>query len=301
MTMTKQCHLAAGSLVVGAALLLSASARAETDPRDYALVMAPDHTNVFLAYQRFQSSVDTQDLVENISIFRYLHVLRFGDLAIAPVDLVLPAADAQLFLQEPGGTRTLHGSGLGDLVYLPTIGYSIKESDDAATYFAFSPYFHLPTGNYDDKKVINIGSHRYQFDEEICVGQRLLGLLYLEALGAATFYTKNDDFIPPGTTTALTLKQAATFSATFHASANISKAVWVGGSYYLTANGRETLETPVGDETAVKPQTIQSVRATFGVRPVEPLLILLQYQNDVAASGDGTISRFVGGRVSYAF
>jgi hypothetical protein len=302
-TMTKRFSLGAVALALGLALFVPRSASADTDPRDYALVQAPDHTNVFLTYDRYQTSVDTESFVQNVALFRYLHVLRFGDLAFVPVDVVLPVADALVFAPGPGGTTaTFQGSGLGDLVFLPTVGYAIKESDAAATYFAFSPYFHFPTGNYDDKHLVNIGTHRFQFDEEVCVGQRLLGgALFLEALGAATFYTKNDDFIPPGTTMALALKQAPTYSATLHASANVTKSVWVGGSYYVTANGKETIATPAGDMTAVPQQTVQSLRATVSLRPAEPLQLLLQYQNDIAASGGGTISRFVGARLSYLF
>src|SRR5262249_33234407 len=162
----------------------------------YALVLSPDHTNVFATYVRHQTSADTQNLVQNVTLFRYLHILKFGDLAISPVDVVLPVADAQLYLPAAGGgTTTLHRSGLGDFVFLPHVGYTIRESEENVTYFAFTPYFHFPTGNYNDKKIINVGHHRWQFDEELVVGQRFLGAFFLEAMGTATFYTQNDDFI----------------------------------------------------------------------------------------------------------
>jgi len=211
-------------------------------------------------------------------------------------------ADAQLYLPTAGGgTTTLHGSGMGDFVYVPHVGYAIKESEEDATYFAFSPYFHLPTCNYDDKKTINIGRHRWQFDEEVMVGQRFLNAIFVEAIGAASFYTKNDDFIPPGTTAPLGLKQAATFSFTGHASANVTKSVFLGASYYVAANGKETIVTPAGDQAGPPSQTIQSLRGTVGIRPAEPFLILVQYQTDIAASGGASISRFVGARASYLF
>jgi hypothetical protein len=300
--MKTSCLAVALPLASLALLALPAPARAETDPRDYALALAPDHTNVFLAYGRHQTSADSEDLVQNVSLFRYIHLLKFGHLALAPIDFVLPVADAQLYT----AAGTLNGSGLGDLAYLPTIAYVVDESEQNQTYFAFSPYFHAPTGNYDAKRVINIGNHRWQFDEEVCVGQRFAGAFFVEAVGAATFYTKNDDFIPPsllatGQTTAFSLSQAPTLSATLHASANVTKSIWVGASYYATANGKYTLATPAGNQTAVEEQTVQSVRATVGIRPVEPFLLLVQYQNDLAATNGATISRFLGARASYVF
>jgi hypothetical protein len=81
----------------------------------------------------------------------------------------------------------------------------------------------------------------------------------------------------------------------------VSKAVWFGASYYASANGKESIETPAGDVTAVKQQTIQSARFTASIRPAEPLQILFQYQNDLAASGGASISRFFGARISYVF
>jgi hypothetical protein len=292
-----RCAVAALSLL----LFLPSGARGETDPRDYALILAKDHTNVFLTYARRQTSADVQNYVQNITLLRYLHVLKFGNLAVVPMDVVLPVVDAQVYIPTGTGTAMAYGAGVGDLVYLPTIGYAINQSEKSSTYFGFSPYFHIPLGTYDDKRAVNIGKHRWQFDEEVAIGQRFGGSFFVEALGAATFYTKNDDSLVAGTMTKISLRQSPTFTGTAHATANVSKEVWFGASYYYVATGKLTAETPEGDQTAVGRQTVQSLRLTVALRPVEPLLLLLQYQNDIAASGGATISRFAGVRVSYLF
>ncbi|WP_394825745.1 transporter [Pendulispora albinea] len=282
-------------------LVCPSLARAETDPRDYTLALAPDHTNVFVAYARRRTSADSQSFAQNISYFRYLHVLKFGDLAFVPVDVILPALDAQVYIPTATGTTTAHGSGIGDLIYLPTIAYSIKESESSVTYFAFSSYFRVPTGNYDHRRAVNAGSNRWQFDEQVVVGQRLLNILVLEALGAVSFYTKNDDAIAAGTTTRIELSQSPTFTGTVHVSADVTKELWLGASYYYTANGEVTASTPTGDRTATEQQSVQSLRGTVGIKPVAPLQLLLQYNTDIAATHGATISRFVGVRFSYRF
>ncbi|WP_394821623.1 transporter [Pendulispora albinea] len=277
--------------------------RAETDPRDYALGLAPNHTNVFIMYARHQTSADSQNYVRNTAIFRYLHLLKFGNLAIVPLDVLVPVVDAQVYLPGQGGqgTTTLHGSGMGDLSYLPTIGYAIKWSEKDFTYFVFSSYLRAPTGNYDPRRPVNVGTNRWTFDEQAGIGHRFLGMFLVEAVGAAIFYTKNDDYILPGTSRRVSLQQRPTFNGTVHASMDISKEIWLGASYHYFRNGRVAASGPEGELTATDRQSIQSIRATVGLRPVEPLQVLLQYQTDIVATRGATISRFVGLRLSYRF
>jgi len=51
----------------------------------------------------------------------------------------------------------------------------------------------VPVGQYDDTKLVNIGTHRWSFRPQIGISQPL-GRLTLEFLGAVTLYTRNGDF-----------------------------------------------------------------------------------------------------------
>ena len=50
-----------------------------------------------------------------------------------------------------------------------------------------------PAGQYDDTRLVNIGSNRWSFKPEIGVS-KAVGPWTLELAAAATFYTDNDDF-----------------------------------------------------------------------------------------------------------
>src|SRR5215467_3317488 len=52
-----------------------------------------------------------------------------------------------------------------------------------------------PTGQYDNTKLVNIGTNRWTFKPEVGVS-KALGRWILEGDAAVTFYTDNDQFFP---------------------------------------------------------------------------------------------------------
>src|SRR5580704_9077073 len=121
--------------VAGALLSLSTLAHAQTanrqaDPRDYeALALVPNNTLAALAYARHVSTADKQSNSQDLGILRAVYILKFGRLAIVPVDLVLPVVDATIYVpgMMPNSVETLHASGVADLTWQPTVGYTIPE------------------------------------------------------------------------------------------------------------------------------------------------------------------------------
>jgi len=283
--------------------LIASAAHAETDVRDgETLAHLPSNTVLGLGYYRHISTSDRepQNISENLTLFRAVYILKFGNLALVPFDMYMPVVDVNVFAP----TGTLHTSGMGDLTYLPTIAYILPQGENN-TFFLFNPNFSMPTGNYSSDRLVNIGTNRWTIKPQVAIGQRFLGSITAELVGNASFFTENSEsLVPVPTPTGATflkptLNQSATLGGEIHLTADLSKDFFLGTSYYVTANGKEKYGAPINKE--IDQPTVQSMRFTWGVHIEKNTLLLLQYTQDIAASHDGSISRWFGARISHAF
>jgi hypothetical protein len=295
-------------------LLWSASVtRADSDVRDIdGVAFAPNNTVVALGYFRHENS--TEDLhVTNTAIFRMLYLMRFGNFVIAPVDLAQGVADYTGY--RPVSTvlgaaaagvplnLSVNGAGFADLVYLPSFSYVIPQTGANHTIIQFNPRFTFPTGNYDSSRPVNIGNNRFTFTPYVGIAQRFLQQLTVEAYGAVAIHTSNSDFVVPasGMTPAIKTKssQSPDFIFDAHLGYDMSRTFFVSASYYLLKDGSIDLDIP-GAPTTKQP-TIQSLRFNFGIRIEKGTLVMLQFNQDIAASHGGEVSRWFGARISHVF
>jgi hypothetical protein len=94
-----------------------------------------------------------------------------------------------------------------------------------------------PLGQYDDDRLLNLGTHRWSFEPEIGIS-KALGNWVLEGAAAVSFYTPNDDFFG-----GQTLKQDPIYSLQGHVLYDFPGGLWVAldATYYTggitTVNG----------------------------------------------------------------
>jgi Putative MetA-pathway of phenol degradation len=294
------------SLCMSACLLVPAVALADSDVRDFeAIAYTPNNTFVGFGYFRQLSS---NTLSESQGVARATYILRRGGLAIIPFDASIPIVDATAFRPAAMGSIAsvaLHASGLGDVEYFPAIAYVIPEgaAGEAHTIFAFNPRITLPTGSYYTDHVPSIGANRVTFKPQIGIAQRFAKAFTAEVVANMAFHGNNSKFVVPSMTGALglhTMAQAADVTVDAHLSVDLAASFFVAGSYYLQSNGKETL-TDLGNAEATAAQTTQSLRFSFGIRPAPTTLLLLQLNQDIAASHGASIERWFGIRISHVF
>jgi hypothetical protein len=92
-----------------------------------------------------------------------------------------------------------------------------------------------PAGQYDDSRVVNIGTNRWSFKPEIGISQAM-GPWTLELQAAATFFTDNDDFFAGNTRS-----QAPIYSLQGHAIYGFRSGIWASLDATYFAGGRTTL------------------------------------------------------------
>jgi hypothetical protein len=92
-----------------------------------------------------------------------------------------------------------------------------------------------PLGQYDDTKVINLGTHRWSVKPELGFS-RANGRWVMELMAGVWLFTTNTDFLQTGTR-----EQAPIGAAQVHLTYRFSPRVWLAGDANFYAGGRTTV------------------------------------------------------------
>jgi hypothetical protein len=98
-----------------------------------------------------------------------------------------------------------------------------------------------PTGQYDDTRIVNIGTNRWSFKPEVGVS-KALGPWYLEAATAVTFFTDNGDFYG-GHERA----QDPIYSLQGHFIRSFERGIWASLDATYFTGGRSSVDGVAGD------------------------------------------------------
>jgi hypothetical protein len=93
----------------------------------------------------------------------------------------------------------------------------------------------VPSGQYDDSRLVNIGTNRWSFKPELGISQAM-GPWTLELQAAATFFTDNNDFFSGNTRS-----QDPIYSLQGHAIYGFRSGIWASLDATYFTGGRTTL------------------------------------------------------------
>lgn len=328
--------LLATMLVAPSLLTTQALAQPTTDSRDYeGAVSAPNNTFWIHTYLRHQTTTQKRNLTSNISIFRAGYLMKFGNLAVVPFEMVVPVVDADLKLyQSPNADPTkaptisarptatsgpsagsVRQTGISDIQFLPSVIYSITQNaaERTHTYMGFNLYTYIPVGNYAASNApLNIGENRWTIKPQAMVGQRFGKIFTAEVVANMLMYTDNKSFHAATALPVGTLSQKPSYNAEFHLAADIHPTMYVSATYYLQELGEKTYTPPSSLPAAVKTAlapyhvnaekaTVHTMRLSWGVHIEKQSLLLLQYQQDLKCGGEESNTRYVGLRFTHFF
>ena len=106
----------------------------------------------------------------------------------------------------------------------------------------------VPLGQYDDTRLVNIGTNRWSFKPEIGCS-KALGKWTVEVAPAVNFYTDNDDFFG-GKTRA----QAPIYSVQSHLTYTFAPSCWLGLDAGYFIGGRTTVDGVKNDDQQEGPR-----------------------------------------------
>jgi len=258
--------LLAALAIAGASSQASAQ---QADARDFELgYFAPNNALAVNVYARHESATVKRNLSSSSAILRATHILKKGDWAFAPIDVLVPMADATVYTPAAAGSPAnvaIHASGFGDFIWVPTIGRGWVQNAQihTHTWVALTSYVNAPTGTYDPNKLLNIGTNRWLIRPQLTVGQRFAKAFTLEAYVNVGIVTDNTAYRLPGqviqaaasaaamanpaagpaTAAALsgnkTLTTDMSINAGLLAAMDISPTFYLSASYYYLKNGKQ--------------------------------------------------------------
>ncbi len=235
----------------GMALLQPRPVLADNNARDYipapagilAILTYYEHVSSQSLYARGQRQINNLGFTGNIGILRVIYYADlptpFGPIRCSPQFLV-PFGETNLDI------ASLRASGMADPFILSQ--FWLYRNDQTKTYFAFTPFFFFPLGQYNNFKqllpgAINLGTNRWQFRQELNFTQGFEVIpghnAYFEVTLGLDEYTKNTNFGAAGQT----LKQDPLFTVESHVSYDITKSVFASLDYYGHFGGSYKVDT----------------------------------------------------------
>jgi hypothetical protein len=231
------------------ALLAAATASAQDlEPRAYSYVPpGMDFLVVGYGYAKGSVSTDPALPIEDAKLAQSTSVLAWARSfglwgRVAKVDVIVPCSSLSGSARVAGEEIERHISGLGDprlrLTWIfhgaPVPSSAERRPGDLVV--GASVQVTGPAGQYDDSRVVNLGSNRWAVKPELGMS-KAWGPVSLELASAVTFFQDNRDFLGQ------TREQDPLYAFQAHLVYSFRRALWVAldGTYYL--GGR----TRVGD------------------------------------------------------
>lgn len=245
------------------------------------------HTSGFEKYKDGDKVADDFNLSANTQIFRPVYYTALASMP-ATIQALIPFGDITVDGTSVGN-KSFSSSGLAD----PTIlaGIWPISNPETKTWLGITEWFKMPLGEYDNKRVLNMGANQWAFKSEIGFVKGW-GDFYLELSPYIEFYTDNSD---AGAASA-TLEKDPTYAMETHLSYDISKTVLVSLDHYYKKGGETTVADVAMDDEA----ETHALQFTLGVTPAPKQKLLLQYLQDLSVENGSKTSRF-GARYTYIF
>ena len=295
---------AQGAVVFFALTVCASSAPAqELEPRSYS--NAPIDLNFFVAgYAHtegdvaFDPAVPITDakLYTDTAILAYARTLDAWGRS-AKFDLVVPYTWLDGNAQVAGEPRTRVVEGFADPRFRLQVNFFGAPALPLKEYAGYrqdviiggSLQVYVPLGQYDDTRLINIGTNRWAFKPELGISKAWRSWIF-EFAQSVTFYTENKDFYPKDRT----LEVSPLYASQGHLVYSFRPGVWAAldGTWYWGA--RTTVDGEKGDTL----QSVTRVGATLAV-PVDRYHSIKLYGSVGTSSRTGTSFNAIGAMWQY--
>lgn len=222
-------------LGIGVATSLCALTVQADNARDWQNL--PTDLNMIFGYYNLidtNTPIDTSLPIDGLSLNADLYILRYArsfgiDGRNSAIQVIQPYADVSASFDDArffDGTK--HNGGMGDvqLVFVHNLfgGPALTQEEFATwqpeTFLTGALWVTAPTGDYDKKRIINIGANRWVFKPELAFGTPI-GPTWLEVNTYVSLYGDNDDYLGDNT-----LEQKPLYAIEGHYSYSFNRALW---------------------------------------------------------------------------
>lgn len=228
----------------------------ELEPRSYANL--PVGMNFLaLGYAYSQGSLlpdpairlEDPELTLDTMIAAYSRGIRLGALS-GQAGVIQPYVCLDGTAQRDGQTLSREVCGMGDTYF--RLGVNLLGAP-ALTLSEFAGYrqnwivgvvlrIQAPTGQYDDSRLVNLGSNRWRFNPELGAS-KAIGNLIVEMAAGVSFFTRNEDFYG-GTTR----EQEPVYASQFHLIYNLPRQMWIAFDANFFRGGQSSVDGVAKDD-----------------------------------------------------
>jgi hypothetical protein len=242
--------------VVALALAASAAQAQDIEPRSYSnapvgvnfLVAGYVYTTGGIAFDS-AAPISDPDLRTSSAVLGYARILDVAGTS-AKIDVVVPYTRLSGTAQFQGQAVERKTDGLAPPAFRFSINLygapALKLEDflrwEQDLIVGVSLRVIAPLGQYNDEKIVNIGTNRWSFKPEIGVS-KALGPWTFEATAAATFFTANDDFYG-----GVTRSQDPVYSFQGHLIYGFASGIWASLDATWYTGGRTTIDGVEGND-----------------------------------------------------
>jgi hypothetical protein len=182
------------------------------------------------------------------SLFAYARSIKLGRMS-GKFDMIIPYAWLSGTADFNGAPGSREVSGLCDprlrmsVIFIGGPALKLSEFKDYKQNFVMgaSMQVYLPAGQYDDTKIVNLGTNRFTFKPEIGISKTIKQLI-LELALAGQFYTVNHNFY-----NGKTMSQAPIGSVQGHVNYNFKGGIWAALDGTIYWGGQSTVDGVEGD------------------------------------------------------
>lgn len=254
-----------------------------TDPFDY-VPAAPGTTLAAIYYSNNASSEQyaggsksaTNSIKSDVGIARFVHYTEIGGFTVAP-QILLPAVSVTV----NGGGSGLSTSGISDPIIAAPFWFVNRPQE--RTYFAVTPYLHLPIGSYDRNQALNPGDNRWKLTIQPGLSLGLGEKFTFDLIGDVQFFADNNDLGGGGS-----LEQKPLFSIQPQITYQLGEGLTasLGGYHYW---GGETKLRGIDQNDKTQTTTVLGTLAYWFTKKDN---LQLQYRDDVSVENGAKTNGF---------
>jgi len=182
------------------------------------------------------------------SLFAYARSIKLGRMS-GKFDMIIPYAWLSGTADFNGAPASREVSGLADprvrmsVIFIGGPALKLSEFKDYKQNFVMgaSMQVYLPAGQYDETKIVNLGTNRFTFKPEIGISKTIKQLI-LELALAGQFYTVNHNYY-----NGKTMSQAPIGSVQGHVNYNFIGGIWAALDGTIYWGGQSTVDGVEGD------------------------------------------------------
>lgn len=230
---------------------------------------------------------DDFNISSDVGIWRAVYYYEIGGMTTA-TNLLVPFGSVSVDGAAVGNTNT-SASGMADPVLNQAIW--LVNKPDQLSWATFSTFVTVPCGQYDNDKLVNLGSNRWAIKPEFSM-TRGIGTkgTFLEMLVNGEFYTKNDEYGAGK----VDLKQDTLYTFETHLVQHLAPETFVSLDYFYHTGG-ETKVAGVKQDNKHKDHALQF---TLAHMITEKTQLMLKYKSDLKVNNGPKTNTF-GLRVAY--